>query len=92
MGHSVMLIEKSDSLGGHVQDWHQLFPNRRPGTEVVQNLTGKLDGNIPLVLNKEIVSIRPFSGKFILTASDGWVVNADAVLVTTGFELLTPQK
>ncbi len=92
MGHSVMLIEKSDSLGGHVQDWHQLFPNRRPGTEVVQNLTGKLDGNIPLVLNKEIVSIRPFSGKFILTASDGWVVNADAVLVTTGFELFDAHK
>jgi heterodisulfide reductase subunit A len=92
MGHSVTLIEKEETPGGHVDRWHELFPNRRPGREVLEMLYEKLTDSIQLQYGKEITSIKPFSGKFIVSASDGWVTNADAVLMATGFDLFDARK
>jgi len=92
MGHSITLIEKEDTPGGHVDRWHELFPNRRPGREVLEMLYEKLRDSIQFQYGKEITSIKPFSGKFIVTASDGWVTNADAVLMATGFDLFDARK
>jgi heterodisulfide reductase subunit A len=92
MGFSVTLVEKSDSPGGHVQQWHQLFPNGRAGLEIVDALMKKVSASVQFHYNKEVSSIQPFSGKFIISASDGWVINADAVLITTGFDLFDARK
>ena len=92
MGYQVTLIEKGSSVGGHLNRWHRLFPNRRPGSEVLSFLQAKLPGSTSVQFNKEISSIKPFSGKFIVSASDGWVTHADSVLMTTGFELFDARK
>ena len=92
MGLNVTLIEKSETLGGHIQQWYQLFPNRREGKEIVESLVKNINPSIPVHLNKEITSVQPFSGKFIISASDGWVINADAVLITSGFDLFDARK
>lgn len=92
MGIHVSLIEKSEQIGGHVNDWHQLFPNRREGHEIIDSLAQQVRDRIPVNYKKEITSIQPFSGKFILSATDGWVINTDAVLITTGFDLFDAHK
>jgi len=91
-GYTVSLIEKTDTVGGNVRKWHQLFPNRRSGKELSQFQMDQLIDSIPIHLNKEVTSIQPFSGKFIISAADGWVINADAVLITTGFTLFDSRK
>ncbi|NVO20000.1 MAG: CoB--CoM heterodisulfide reductase iron-sulfur subunit A family protein [Bacteroidetes bacterium] len=92
MGHSITLIEKNEILGGHINHWHQLFPNRRQGRDLLEKLYEKMDDSIQVQYGKEITSIKPFSGKFIVTAADGWVTNADAVLMATGFDLFDAHK
>jgi heterodisulfide reductase subunit A len=86
-GYSVSIIEKGEVLGGHINNWNELFPDRRPASEVVDHLIRNIDSSIPVYYNKEIQSVKPFSGKFIISATDGWVMNSDAVLITTGFSL-----
>ena len=38
LGHSPIIIEKSDRLGGHVAGWHKLFPDMTPAKEIVDEL------------------------------------------------------
>lgn len=92
LGYSVSIIEKSEALGGHINNWNELFPDRRPASEVVDHLIRNIDTSIPVYYNKDIQSIKPFSGKFIISATDGWVMNSDAVLISTGFRLFEAGK
>jgi heterodisulfide reductase subunit A-like polyferredoxin len=34
MGYRVTLVEKGEDPGGHLLQWHALFPDRRPADEV----------------------------------------------------------
>ncbi|MBK7030748.1 MAG: CoB--CoM heterodisulfide reductase iron-sulfur subunit A family protein [Bacteroidales bacterium] len=92
LGYSVNIIEKSQVPGGHINNWNELFPDRRPASEVVDHLIRNIDASIPIYYNKEIQSVKPFSGKFIISAADGWVMNTDAVLITTGFKLFEAER
>ncbi len=92
MGYAVTLIEKEEESGGHLKRWHQLFPNRKAGSEVLAILQNQLNGSASIEFNKEITSVKPFSGKFIISTSDGWVTHADSVLMTTGFDLFDARK
>ena len=38
LGHSPIIIEKSDRLGGHVGKWNMLFPDLTPAKKVVDEL------------------------------------------------------
>lgn len=92
MGFKVTLVEKAEHTGGHIQNWHQLFPDRRNATEVAQGIISKPLANVSTEFNREVTSIQPFAEKFIISAKDGWVFNADAVLITTGFELFDAKR
>lgn len=92
MGFNVTLVDKAEHTGGHIQNWHQLFPDRRSATEVSKGIIDKPLDKVSIQLNKEVTSIQPFAEKFIISAKDGWVFNADAVLITTGFELFDAKR
>ena len=49
LGHRVTLIEKEQKPGGHLKQWHALFPDRRPADEVRKYLSRRIDNrNIKL--------------------------------------------
>ena len=41
LGYNPILVEKEDHLGGHLADWHCLFPDMIPAKDVVSSLVGK---------------------------------------------------
>lgn len=92
MGFRVTLIEKEESAGGHVKDWHALFPNRRPGAEVLDSLRKNLDPAVNLVTGKPVLAIKPNGKTFIVESSNDWQTEADAVLMATGFTLFDARK
>ena len=49
LGYKPILVEKSDHLGGHVADWHRLFPDMSPASEAVSALEER---------EREIISLR----------------------------------
>lgn len=92
LGFRVMLVEKEDETGGHIRNWHALFPNRRPGAEVIDALRSKLSSEIELYTGKTITEIKPVNNRFEVGSADGWKTEADAVLLTTGFSLFNARK
>ena len=92
-GFAVSLIEKQESQGGHLNNWHQLFPDRRDGKEVSEYLR-KLTQNdrIKLHTGTSIEKINHVKNIYAVTTSSGEVLNADAVVVATGFDLFKSSR
>ena len=88
MGIEVSLIEKEPKTGGHLNKWYKLFPDRRKSTEV-QSYLGRIIHNyrIKVLTNTTIEKFKKGRGHFSVTTNIGEELNADAVIVATGFDL-----
>lgn len=92
-GFKVTLIEKENETGGHLQDWYHLFPDRRPGQEVLEHLRRNTQkNNLSLLNSTQINGISKSKNKFSLSLSGGKEINADAIVVATGFDLFKSEK
>ncbi len=92
MGHQVTLVEKEESAGGHLKRWHALFPDVRPSSEVLAAMIEKSEKGVRKQFGTEITSIQHRHKRFALIASNGWQIEADAVVIATGFDLFDASK
>lgn len=94
IGYNVTLFEKENVLGGHLLQWKQLFPSRRLGKEVVSFLSnGVRDQKIRVILNADITKIDRENTKFRIRLSNENInIDADAILLTTGYDLFDARK
>jgi heterodisulfide reductase subunit A2 len=84
----VSLIEKNDITGGHLNDWYKLFPDRRHSSEVKEYLFGITHNNgINILTNATIDKFYRNKNNFLITLIEGKELIADAVIVSTGFDL-----
>ena len=91
LGYSPIIIEKSDHLGGHVADWHMLFPDMTPASEIVSDLvSGSKDANV--FLSTEISFINRLKNSYNIMLSNGISIITKYILVTTGFRLFEAEK
>ena len=93
-GIQVDLIEKENVTGGNLNNWYQLFPDRKYAGELNAILRNQLNHpQIRLHLNTEAVRMeRKGKGKFAVQLSDHSLLECDALLVTTGFKLFDAQR
>jgi len=92
-GCLVTLLEKEDITGGHLNNWHHLFPDRRNGNEVIEYLHKHIEhDNITLLKNTIIDSVENSRNKFIIKTTLGKELNADAIVVATGFDLFRSER
>jgi len=92
-GYRVSLIEKDSKPGGKVNNWYQLFPDRRKGEEVREFLMGEIDNPlINISLSTDIDSIVKRKNKYLVTTTRGVMPPADAILMATGFDLFNPER
>jgi len=93
LGYKVVLIEKSDKIGGKLLEWDRLFPTFRKADEVVQRLTRKIK-QLPVTIEtlSEITSVVKENGLFSVVTNQNKNLNADALVVTTGFELFNARR
>ena len=92
-GLSVTLIEKEKELGGHLKEWYHLFPDRRSSVEVLDYLKKQIiHNNIKLLTGNSVGSFQKKGGDFTLNTSNGEVIKADAILLTTGFDLFKSER
>ena len=88
MGYRVTLIEKGQDPGGHLAQWHALFPDRRPAVEVMRYLRKRTDHhNINFITGTTVEMIRHHGHELSVDLSGGTQERADAVIVATGFDL-----
>ena len=91
LGYSPIIIERKDHLGGHLADWHYLFPDMSPAADVVGRLTGAVsDANI--FINTEILFINHLKDSYNVMLSNGISIVTRIILFTTGFRLFDASK
>lgn len=78
------IIEKSDKLGGKLNQWHVLFPNFTPASDVVNPLKERVEVlNIAVRFGCEVASIESDG----VTLCSGESLKSDAVVVCSGFRV-----
>ena len=92
MGYQVTLVEKQSQLGGHVLNWERLFPTMRLGSDVLAFLNQGIENKVNVQCNASITGIDRLDKKFVVHIEGGRQFGADALLVTTGYELFDARK
>ena len=91
LGYRPIIVEKEDKLGGHVAQWHKLFPDMTPASEIIDSLTDAASG-ANIFLNTEISFINRLKDSYNIMLSNGVSVIAKVVLFTTGFSVFDASK
>ena len=87
MGHNPVIVEKSDSIGGHLRKWDRLFPKKQEAKVLLDELTTK-NRNTNLILNSTVESInRLETGGYCAVLSNGEKLSFDGAIISTGFSL-----
>jgi heterodisulfide reductase subunit A len=92
-GYLVTLIEKEHTTGGHIRNWYHLFPDRRDSLEVISYLEKEISHkNITLITGTTVSGLERNNGAIILKTDEGTEITADAVVLSTGFDLFRSEK
>ena len=92
MDYEVTLLEKDSRLGGKLLKWERLFPTMRLGSEVLAFLNQGVEKHVAVHCNTEITEIHRKAAAFHIHTATGRTYEADAVLVTTGYDLFDARK
>jgi len=84
-GYDVVLIEKKNEVGGHLNKWYKVFPDFTDASEIVANLKQDL-GNTRILNNATVTRIEGSAPNFKVTTSTGEEIDAAAILMATGFK------
>ncbi|MCC2111094.1 MAG: CoB--CoM heterodisulfide reductase iron-sulfur subunit A family protein, partial [Hyphomicrobiales bacterium] len=94
MGHDVILVERSDTLGGWARKWSERMPHRPPYRGPVENKIGDLvaavegDGKIKVMTNTKVTKTSGMPGRFAVTFNQGGTETNEtigAIVVATGW-------
>lgn len=88
LGHSVILMEKEKELGGHVRDWFQLFPDQRPGKEILNLLKTKIfKSKVEIKTSTKIIDVKLDNNKIKLLDQQNNLYKLDAIVLSSGFDV-----
>lgn len=102
-GHHVDIIEKSNKLGGFVNNLGIIFPIERPAEEIISKLVDEVLSNdsITVHLNTEVEHYEGSIGNFSISVktleTDEYLtemndtINAGVIVLATGFKPYEPQ-
>jgi heterodisulfide reductase subunit A len=92
-GLEVSLLEKEADTGGHVNHWFKLFPDRRDSREVKEylNKLSEREG-VKVMVNTAVEKFERHGSGFTIKTTGGTSLTADAVVVSTGFDLFRSSR
>lgn len=94
LGYQVLVIEKEKQVGGHVANWHTLFPTTRDADEVIHYYKSEIKKrNIVFYTNTVITSLAKTNKDTIeLKSSHGSSFTCRAAIMATGYSLFNPRR
>src|ERR1035438_1099249 len=87
MGVDVTIVEKNDRLGGHLRNWSNLFPTRRPAQEVYKFLEKGIAGKVNVHLDTRVSKIKRDERNVFTILENGESLKSEALLMTMGYDL-----
>lgn len=91
LGRSPVLVESSRELGGHVARWHKLFPDMSSAKGLVERLRSEIRG-AKVFLGTKVISLNRLADGYSLKLSNGMVLNASVILISTGFSIFDASR
>jgi heterodisulfide reductase subunit A len=96
MGYKVDLIEKSEKLGGLLNDLNKILPSDEPAQRLVDDLSQRLNDNenVNVRLNSSVSKVEGYVGNYVVTASsDGSEdqIKTGVIIVAIGARVLKPE-
>ena len=92
LGIEVSLIERSDQLGGKLNQWDTLFPDNQSASDLLNLLNLRLSSSIDKRTNTTVDLIQPIGNLFDVKLSTGEKLQTNAILLTTGFDAFDAHK
>lgn len=92
LGYEVIVIEKDPRPGGHVAQWHTLFPDRRAAEEITEALVNTGGRLFDIRTSTCVTGVERQESHLNIRTSAGDVIPADALLLATGFDLFPAEK
>ncbi len=90
-GLDPVIIERSGTLGGKLQQWDRLFPSLTPASEVVDELNRQVAGmGIDVRLDEGVKRVDPAGGEVYL--DNGATIPGDAFIVASGFNIFDARR
>jgi heterodisulfide reductase subunit A2 len=87
------VYERDNIPGGHIHQWHELFPDRKNAQEVLQGVQDAISANqIKVQTNSEVVSLERENGCFKLTTNQGSNKHYKAVIFAGGYALFDASR
>jgi len=86
LGLAVTVVEKTDRLGGRLNQWHALFPMRKSGKELLDKLRISIAG-INVIYNADVRGVERNDDGFAIHINNNRMITANALLLTTGFDI-----
>lgn len=91
LGYLPIIVEQTDHLGGHVAQWHKLFPDMTSSQEIVSNLKERIkDAHVHL--ETKVKGINSLGNRYNIMLNNGINIVTKAVLMSTGFSLFDASK
>ncbi len=93
-GITVELVEKENETGGNLNNWHQLFPDRKQAEELRRTLREHLS-HPAIRVHRGVMPVRwerTENGGFRVEVNDGALLESDALLVATGFQTFDARR
>lgn len=92
-GHWVTVIEKDSKTGGKLNNWSYLFPDFTPGKELLGSFQEKsYEKDFTILANTEVLKVQRMENIFSIATSGNHLLEADAVVVASGYELFDARR
>jgi heterodisulfide reductase subunit A2 len=92
LGNAVTIIEKTDHVGGRLNQWHALFPSRKPAEPLLHEMRKQLSEGVNIVVNADIKGIERNDDGFAIKIGNNRMITANALLLTTGFDIFEAER
>lgn len=93
MGCEVVLIEKTNRIGGHVLDWYKLFPASEPAANITDDLENRLkNSHVTVMKNSVVTEVTRNKDVFYVQTSTRYSFVVNAVVIATGFNLFDARR
>lgn len=92
IGYAVTIIEKEDQLGGRLNQWHALFPARRPSETLLEQLKHQISEGVHVIFNARVMGVEKNDDGFAIKISNNRMITAHALLLTTGFDIFEAER
>jgi heterodisulfide reductase subunit A len=92
-GHWVTVIEKDTRVGGKLNNWSYLFPDFTPAEKIAESLLEKCrEKDFSILPDTEVKAIIRNQDKFNIQTSANQNLEADAIVLATGYELFDARR